>query len=220
MKGFVSDTRVIWGLALLASGLVACSDGGTDGPTPGVATVGFVPKALVLPNINLSRATAHLDRLQIIGNVPPPPPPGSQPPPGSRPPPDGHHPPEATVDLDALASTASTGSIENLPQGLYSRMRFMIGRVSLEGRARGAPFQVSLAPFGAVVDIRASVAQELGLDHDIAFEVSVDPNLWFPPYVFDGATLDGRGVIICDDVSNTQIGSALIQSMLWSFSLQ
>ena len=78
---------------------------------------------------------------------------------------------------------------------------------------------MSLAPFGAVVDIRASVAQELGLDQDIAFEVSVDPNLWFPPYLFDGATLDNRGEIICDDVSNTQIGSALIQSMLWSFSL-
>jgi hypothetical protein len=220
MKGFASDARVIWGLALLAGGLVACSESGTDGPTPGVATVGFVPKPIVLPNINLSRASTRLDRLQIIGNVPPPPPPGSLPPPDSRPPPDGYHPPEATVNLDALASTPSTGSIENLPQGLYSRMRFMIGRISLEGRARGTPFQVSLAPFGAVVDIRASVPQELGLDHDVAFDVSVDPNLWFPPYVFEGATLDNRGVIICDDVSNTQIGSALIQSMLRSFSLQ
>jgi hypothetical protein len=220
MKGSVSDARVIWGLALLACGLVACADGGADGPTPGVATVGFVPRPLVLPNINLSRATARLDRLQIIGNVPPPPPPGSLPPPDSRPPPDGYHPPEATVNLDALASTPSTGSIENLPQGLYSRMRFMIGRVSLEGRARGAPFQVSLAPFGAIVDIRAPVPQELGLGQDVAFDVTVDPNLWFPPYVFEGGTVDSRGVIICDDVSNTQIGSALIQSMLWSFSLQ
>ena len=78
---------------------------------------------------------------------------------------------------------------------------------------------MSLAPFGAVVDIRASVPQELGLDQDIDFEVSVDPNLWFPPYLFDGATLDNRGEIICDDVSNPQIGSTLIQSMLRSFAL-
>jgi len=219
MKGFVSAMRVIRGLALLACGLVACADGETNRPAPGVATVGFVAKPVFLPNISLSRAKARLDRLQIIGNVPPPPPPGSQPPPGDRPPRDGFHPPEATVDLDALASTPSEGSIENLPQGLYSRMRFMVGWISLEGRVRGTPFHVSLAPFGASVDIRASVAQELGLDQDIAFEVSVDPNLWFPPYLFDGATLDSRGEIICDDVSNTQIGSTLIQSMLWSFAL-
>ena len=218
MKGFVSYTLGFCGLAL-ACGLVACSDGETSGPTPGIATVGFVAKPVVLPNINLSRANARLDRLQIIGNVPPPPPPGSQPPPGGRPPPDGYHPPEATVDLNALASTPSTGSIENLPQGLYSRMRFMVGWVYLEGRVRGTPFQVSLAPFGAIVDIRASVPQELSLDQDIAFEVSVDPNLWFPPYLFDGATVDSRGVIIGDDVSNPQIGATLVQAMLRSFAL-
>ena len=219
MKGSVSDTRVICGLALLACALAACSDGEANGPSPGVATVGFVARPIFLPSINLSRAKARLDRLQIIGNVPPPPP-GSQPPPGSRPPPDGYRPPEATVDLDALASAPSTGSIENLPQGLYSRMRFMVGWVSLEGRVRGTPFQVSLAPFGAVVDMRASAPQELGLGQDIAFDASVDPNLWFPPYLFDGATLDNRGEIICDEVTNTQIGSALIQSMLWSFELK
>jgi hypothetical protein len=95
----------------------------------------------------------------------------------------------------------------------------MIGRVSLEGRARGTPFQVSLAPFGAIVDIRTSMPQELGLDKDISFEVSVDPNIWFPPYLFDGATLDSRGAIVCDDVSNPQIGMTIVQSMLWSFSL-
>ena len=218
MKGLVSARRIICGLALLAGGLTACSDGGNTGPAPGVATVGFVAKPVIVPYINLVRAKARLDRLQIIGNVPPPPNGGSQPPPGSRPPPDGDHPPEATVDLDALATTASSASIANLPQGLYSRMRFIVGRVSLEGRARGTPFQVSLAPFGAIVDIRTSMPQELGLDQDISFEVAVDPNIWFPPYLFDGATLDSRGEIIVDDVSNPQIGSTLVQSMLWSFS--
>ena len=96
----------------------------------------------------------------------------------------------------------------------------MVGWISLEGRAGARRSRSSLAPFGAIVDIRASVAQELGLDQDIAFQVFVDPNLWFPPYLFDGATLDSRGEIICDDVSNTQIGQTLVQSMLWSFSLQ
>jgi hypothetical protein len=215
MKGFVSARRIICGLALLASAPVACSDGGNTGPAPGVASVGFVARPVINPSINLVRAQARLDRLQIIGNVPPP---GSQPPPGSHPPPDDYRPPEATVNLDALSTTASSASIENLRQGLYSRMRFMIGRVSLEGRARGTPFQVSLAPFGAIVDIRTSMPQELGLDQDISFQVAVDPNIWFPPYLFDGATLDSRGEIVCDDVTNTQIGSALVQGMLWSFS--
>ena len=61
--------------------------------------------------------------------------------------------------------------------------------------------------------------QELGLGQDITFEVSVDPNIWFPPYLFDGATLDGRGAIVCDDVSNPQISAALLQGMLRSFTL-
>jgi hypothetical protein len=216
MKGFVSARRIICGLALLAGGPVACSDDGSTGPAPGVATVGFVAKPVINPYINLVRAQARLDRLQIIGNVPPP---GSQPPPGSHPPPDDFRPPEATVDLDVLSTTASSASIANLQQGLYSRMRFMVGQVSLEGRARGTPFRVLLAPFGAIVDIRTSMPQELGLDQDIAFEVAVDPNIWFPPYLFDGAMVDSRGEIVCDDVSNPQIGQAIVQSMLWSFML-
>jgi hypothetical protein len=216
MKGIVSARRIICGLALLAGGPVACSDGGNTGPAPGVASVGFVARPVISPYINLVRAQARLERLQIIGNVPPP---GSLPPPGSHPPPDDYRPPEATVNLDALSTTASSASIEDLRQGLYSRMRFIIGRVSLEGRARGTPFQVSLAPFGAIVDIRTSMPQELGLDQDISFQVAVDPNIWFPPYVFDGATLDSRGEIICDDVTNTQIGSTIVQGMLRSFSL-
>ena len=40
-----SATRSVWGLALLATTLVACSDGGATGPAPGVTTVGFKPKA-------------------------------------------------------------------------------------------------------------------------------------------------------------------------------
>ncbi len=59
--------------------------------------------------------------------------------------------------------------------------------------------------------------QELGLDRDINFPVSVDPNLWFPPYVFDGAMLDNREEIVVDEVSNPQIGATIIQAMRGSF---
>jgi hypothetical protein len=47
----------------------------------------------------------------------------------------------------------------------------------------------------------------------------VDPNLWFPLYLFDGAMLDNRGEIVADDVSNPQIAATLTQAMARSFSL-
>jgi hypothetical protein len=214
MNRFGSAIRGVCGLALVASGLVACSNDTPSGPTPGVATVAFTPKPVALPYIALSRAQVQLDRVLIIGNMPPPPPGQPQP---DRPPPD--RPPLPNVSLDALSSAGSSASFEDFPQGLYSWVRFTLGRISLEGTARGTVFNVSIAPFGVVVDVRASVPQELRLDTNINFPVSVDPNLWFPPYLFEGAMLDNRGEIVSDDVSNPQIGSTITQAMARSFSL-
>jgi len=215
MNRFGSALRVVGGLALVASGLVACTDDTPSGPTPGVATVAFTPRPVALPYIALSRAQVQLDRVLIIGNMPPPPPP-DQPSP-DRPPPD--RPPLPNVSLDALSSAGASASFEDFPQGLYSRVRFTLGRISLEGTARGTVFNVSIAPFGVIVDVRASVPQELRLDTNINFPVSVDPNIWFPPYLFEGAMLDNRGEIVADEVSNPQIGMALVQGMTRSFSL-
>lgn len=215
MKRFGTAIRGVCGLALMASGLVACSDDAPSGPTPGLATVAFTPKPVALPYIDLSRAQVQLDRVLIIGNVPPPPPPGEPLP--NRPPPD--RPPLPDVSLDALSSAGASASFDDFPQGLYSRVRFTLGRISLEGKARGTVFNVSIAPFSVIIDVRASVPQELGLDRDINFPVSVDPNLWFPPYLFEGATLDNRGEIVCDEVSNPQIGATIIQGLARSFSL-
>jgi hypothetical protein len=216
MRWSGSAIRGVCGLALAASGLVACSDDAASGPHPGVATVGFTPKPVALPYIDLARARVDLNRVLVIGNMPPPPPPGQPVP--NRPPPD-RPPPLPDVDLDALSSSGSSATLEDLPQGLYSRVRFTLGRISLEGTARGTVFNVSIAPFGVIVDVRASTPQELGLDRDIAFDVSVDPNVWFPPYLFEGATLDNRGEIVCDEVTNPQVGAALTQAMTRSFSL-
>jgi hypothetical protein len=183
---------------------------------PGVATVAFTPKPVALASIVLERAQVQLDRVLVIGNMLPFPPPGEPLP--DRPPP-GDRPPLPNVSLDALSSAAASARFENLPQGLYSRVRFTLGRISLEGKARGTVFNVSIAPFGVIVDVRASVPQELGLDRDINLPVSVDPNLWFPPYLFQDAMLDNRGEIVCDEVSNPQIGAAITQAMAWSFAL-
>jgi hypothetical protein len=183
---------------------------------PGVATVAFTPKPVALASIVLERAQVQLDRVLVIGNMLPFPPPGEPLP--DRPPP-GDRPPLPNVSLDALSSAGASASFDYLPQGLYSRVRFTLGRISLEGRARGTVFNVSIAPFSVIIDVRASVPQELGLERDINFPVSVDPNLWFPPYLFQDAMLDNRGEIVCDEVSNPQIGAAITQAMAWSFAL-
>jgi len=109
--------------------------------------------------------------------------------------------------------------LTDLSQGLYSWVRFNLIRITIDGSVRGTPFHVMLAPFSVVVDVRASAGQDLGLDQDVSFNVTVDPNLWFPPYMFDGAMLDSRGEIVCDDVTNGQIASILVPAVASSFSL-
>ncbi len=207
MKTSVSALKGVCGLAMLTLGLLACADETAAGPQPGAATVAFAPRSLVIPYINLTSASLRLDRLEIIGNVPPP----------NQPPPD--RPPRfPSVDLDALSDGASA-TLERLPQGLYSRVRFLLGRITLEGTVQGTRFHVALMPFGAGVDIRASAPQELGFDRDVAFDITLDPNFWFPPGLFQGASLDGRGEIVCDDVTNTSVAGALTYAMSGSFRL-
>jgi hypothetical protein len=193
--------------------LAACSDDATQMHQPSVVTVAFAARTLMLPEIDLTATNLRLDRLQVLGNVPPP---GSSP---DRPPPQGPRPEIPRIDLDVL-STGTTGSIEDLPQGLYSRVRFILGRVSLDGVWRNTRFHLSLAPFGTIiVDMRASTPQELSQAGNITFDISVDPNLWFPPGVFYGAALDGRGEIVVDDTINVPIGMAILQSMPRSFTM-
>ena len=210
MKRSVSALPGVCGLALITLASLACSEDPASGPQPGVATVAFAPRALTIPYIDLSSAKLRLDRLEIIGNVPPPPP--------QFPPPDEPPPRLPGIDLDALSEGTST-TVEDLPQGLYSRIRFLLGRVTLEGTVQSTRFHVTLRPFGRVVDIRASTPQELGFERDIAFEVTLDPNFWFPPGVFQGAMLDSRGEIVCDDVSNYWITAALVDTVSASFRL-
>jgi hypothetical protein len=215
MKTSVSAFQGVCGLAMLTLALIACSAPEmATGPQPGVATVSFTPRRLGIPYIDLTSASLRLDRLAILGNVPPPP---NQPPP-DHPPPQDLPPRPHGFDLDALSNGASA-TIEDLPEGLYSRVSFMLGWISLEGSVQSTKFHVALRPFGTVVNILASNPQELGFDRDIAFEISLDPNLWFPPGLFNGAMLDSRGDIVCDDVTNTYIGMALTDAMTWSFRL-
>ena len=141
MKRSVSAFPGVCGLAMMTLALLACSDDTTSGPQPGVATVAFAPRSLTIPYIDLSSARLRLDRLEIIGNVPPPPP--------NRPPPDEPPPRLPGIDLDAL-SEGTSATIEDLPQGLYSRVRFLLGRVTLEGTVQATRFHVTLPPFGRV----------------------------------------------------------------------
>jgi hypothetical protein len=195
---------------MMTLALLACAEDTVSGPQPGVATVAFAPRSLTIPYIDLSAAKLRLDRLEIIGNVPPPPPNGF--------PPDEPPPRLPGIDLDAL-SEGSSATVQDLPQGLYSRVRFLLGRVTLEGTVQTTRFHVTLRPFGRLVDLRASIPQELGFERDIAFEVTLDPNFWFPPGLFQGAVLDSRGDIVCDDVTNNWITAAMVDTVSSSFRL-
>jgi hypothetical protein len=206
---------------LSALALASCSEPHEVMPLePGVATVAFRPQPFNLPSMSLDTAELTLRSVRVLGNALPPPPQGQPPPPGlpPPPPPDGGFHTSPDIDLDVL-STGSTATLSRLPQGLYSRVRFSIDGIAMKGRWYGTPFEVTLAPFmNADVDLRASTPQELGLGSNIAFDVTVDPEVWFSTGVFENATLT-NGEIVCNDQINTAVGGILTDHIVSSFSL-
>ena len=124
----------------------------------------------------------------------------------NQPPPDRPPPRLPGVDLDALSRAArarlrrsAAGALQ--PRSLHAGPdhpgRDGAGHAfSRLAQRRSAPSSTSARP------VRRSSAST-GTSPSRS---SLDPNLWFPPGLFNGAMLDSRGEIVCDDVTNVYLG--------------
>ncbi len=196
--------------------LLACADSGASVPAgqlnPGVATVGFTSVPLTAPELSLSAATLRLSHIAVLGNATPPPPMGGPPPlPGPRP------GPSTSLVLDVLSPATASVSLDDLPQGLYSRVEFFVGDVSLAGLWRGTSLRAELVMvMHKRVDLRTGTPRELGPDLNAPFSVSLDPNLWFAGLLLNGATVT-NGQIVCDAQRNPEIAAELTNRIARSF---
>lgn len=192
--------RLLVGLVVLA----AC-DPETHGPRSGVITVDIAPRPAATAGLVLSTARMHLDHIGVFGDTAPPPP--------------------VDADLDALSSGLDV-TFTDQPQGLYSRVRFGVSRVVINGAWRGVPLEarIDMGPGPGnmnVVDLRAPSGheQELGPEQDVTFTVAVDVPAWFAGGLLDAAVpRDGR--IVLDNTQNAEITRQLGARITRSFLLQ
>lgn len=202
---------------LFVAALVCLAVAGCDEPKHGAdagkLTITFAPQGITTADLVITAAELHVARLQVFGDVPP-----------SGPPIDPDQ-----LDLDPTATSATPLVYTMLRQGLYSRVRFDVAHVTVDGTWRGTPLSVELGrpPMGGPgggppdanqVDLRSSVGKDLGPDEDVDFTVTLDGNGWFAGAVLDTA-MSSSGEIRCNLDENRSLADMLFARVLASFTL-
>ncbi|HWE31286.1 MAG TPA: hypothetical protein VHB97_24945 [Polyangia bacterium] len=197
--------RSTWRFVLLCASAAAAACGPGHEPHPsGTLTIVFAPMPANVASLTLSSAMLVVDRIEPIGNVPPPPGP----------------PPILHVPIDATSTAEATVDFPHLPQGIYSRLEFSVDNVAVAGSWRGTPFTVSIDMFGgAEIDLRSNVGVPIGPDEGATMTVGVDVSGWFAGDVLDNAMVSG-GQITCDAQNNPAVTAQLSSQVAASFSLR
>lgn len=198
--------RQAWATTALVGAALAAGCGqapGTANPPDGVLTLEITPADTTVASLQLSSATLRVENVSVFGDTAP----------DSR-----SMLSNANIDL---LSAGSRFTFTMLPEGVYSRVRFALERVELQGTWRGTPLQAQLEAEddgGAnVVDLRSAGA-ELAPGHDVTLSVSLDVGSWFAGALLDQAVASS-GSIRIDEYDNTTVGQTLVSRVLGSFSL-
>jgi hypothetical protein len=196
--------RRSWGrVAALAAALAltGCGNGPVTPPDEGVLTLRFVPTSPAVSPLALSSSRLTIENLTLLGDVAP----------------DGRSMlSELTIDL---LSSGVSFMFTMLPQGLYSRVRFSVDKVVLEGSWRGVPLHVQLEVDNApIVDLRSAAGVEVGPAQDVLLAIRIDGASWFAGNLLDTAVV-ASGEIVIDSGNNLTIGEQLLARVAASFSL-
>ncbi|MDB4966526.1 MAG: hypothetical protein JWN44_2215 [Myxococcales bacterium] len=187
---------------IVIAGLGACEQH-DDPPKPGQLTLTFTPAPPAVPNLTLDSGTMHIERINVLGDAPPP----------------MHMPPVQSFDLDVLSPGTSL-TFTMLPPGVYSRVQLMFSNVQLQGSWRGTPFSARVASFRPLpVDLRSATGKELAHDENVSFTVGVDVTSWFAANLLDSAA-PSAGQLVIDEQNNGAVGAELMMRIGRSFSLQ
>jgi hypothetical protein len=125
----------------------------------------------------------------------------------------------ASVALDAQGMGQSF-TLTEAPQGLYSRFRADIHRISMRGSYMGAPLSISIGPFAMSIDLPATTAREVGPGASAEFAVAIDGASWLKNAHFEAASRDLSGSIEVETGDdNPTIANAIAAAIPASFTL-
>ena len=194
-------------VALVAGALAGCggNPGGNPPPDAGTLTLTITPTSPATSPLALQQARLKLDNVSLVGDVVP----------------DGRSM-LSDVSIDLLSSGMSF-AFTMLPQGVYSRVRFTVDNVAMQGTWRGVPLTIQLEPLDGssigVVDLRSSAGVEVAPGHDVTIPVVIDAASWFGGALLDSAT-QSSGQIVVDANNNVAIVQQLLSRIAPSFSWQ
>ena len=163
-----------WTLLLLVAG---CG-GGAAAPaqSTGSVAVAFAAQALPAGPLSVDNAALVLEDLSLFGDVQAAP---------------GYMLPDVSVNA-FMPTTPLT--MDGLPQGVYSRLRFSVQSLQVSGAWRGHSLVVDLVDRDddddVVADLRASSGRELNAGETIRFAVTIDVAAWFANIDLDEAAVD------------------------------
>lgn len=150
--------------ALFVLGLVALGCGPppvTMTPAPGALKVTLVPRAPKVSDLSFEAGAVRLTGLTVLGDVAP----------------DGRAMvPELALDLRGPGKSVT---LPRLPQGLYSRVRFKVQRLTVKGEYDGDDLSLELSRVDMAVDLRAISGEEIAPGVDGEFQIVLDASAWF-----------------------------------------
>lgn len=187
--------------------LVGGCGGGAVAPaqSTGAVTVGFAAPSLPAAPLTFAGAGLVLEDVSLFGDVQAAP---------------GFMLPDVAVDV-LTPSTPLT--MDGLPQGVYSRLRFSVQSLQATGQWRDRPLIVDLVDRDddddVLVDLRAPAGAELTAGHTVGFAVTMDVAAWFAGIDLDGADVDTDGSIRLGNGHNSALIPAVLAAMPGSFQL-
>jgi hypothetical protein len=185
--------------------LAGCSGTvGHSAPVNGALTVDFMPRSATLANLTLLAASVHLESVAVLGDVTP-----------------DARSMIADVSVDALGPGEST-KLATIPQGVYSRVRFNVEHLAVQGTWRNLSLSVQLDnddSSALPVDLSSPDGVDVTPGHDGTVTVTIDVAGWFGNALLDGATAAG-GQIVVDRANNVAVAQKLRTNVATSFALQ
>ncbi len=199
--------REMWGLVASVVLLWAGCGGEVSPPPPpgtGRLSLTFAPTPPSAPGLTLGKASVRVEQMAVLGDVAP-----------------SAHATLSETEFDMLGSPREV-SFDQVPQGLYSLIKFEVTRVELQGSYRESSSdpkqlegQINLS---AWVNLRCPAGVEVAPDHVGLFDILMDGGHWFAGVPLDQLQ-DSDGQIKIDDQYNVGIGQAIAANVAVSFAL-
>lgn len=190
--------------------LVVASCGGRPLPSAsssgaGTVTISFAGVQLAAGPLDVGAASIVLKDVSLYGDVQAAP---------------SFQLPDVSVDV---LSASTPVRVMDLPQGLYSRLRFSVDQLHLSGKWRDWALSLTLDDGDdddqLGVALRAPNGVELASGQTVGFAVTIDVSSWFAGVDLDDAEVDSDQTIHLDDDHNGVLMSALITAVPSSFAL-